>query len=568
MHLSLYRKFRPDRFEGIVRQEHVVRVLTNQIASGTVGHAYLFTGPRGTGKTTVARIFARAVNCEHPEHGSPCGKCPSCLALAKGSLDIVEIDAASNNGVNEMRDLREKVQYPPVSAKYKVYIVDEVHMLTDSAFNALLKTLEEPPAHAIFILATTEPQKLPATIMSRCMRLDFKLIPESDLEGHLCRILKEIGKEYEPEAVAAIARAGAGSDRDMLSIAEMCIAYDEKLTYEGVVKALGAADFMGTCSFVQALLSSDSDGAIDRVENLLAAGKSVGVLCKDTLEMLNRVAVAKTCRTAERLLSLPKELFSEVKKLADGADGRAILRATEILAKTESDLRFTSSPRVLFETAILRCACPAIECDVDALTVRVAALEEKLERGVPVSAPAVSTVSEPVKPVKERAAAVSEEEEELPPPPDEPDWSFDDAPFESVADKKVSAPAAKTEEKTVTPPKAENAEVVSPFEAGATVTFGRFIRALRKNARNGVLFTLCSDLSPRFEGTKLVLSTTSDAVLRSLNRPEHRAVMEENFATVGVTDFEVRGAERAPSKADGIEELKRNFKDYSVEIKS
>ena len=223
-HLSLYRKYRPATFDKIVRQEHVVRVLTNQIERGEVGHAYLFTGPRGTGKTSVARIFARAVNCEHPVNGSPCGKCATCLALSQNTLDIVEIDAASNNGVGEMRDLREKVQYPPVSGKYKVYIIDEVHMLTDSAFNALLKTLEEPPAHAIFILATTEPHKIPATILSRCMRLDFKLIPEEDLEKHLAGILDEMGRPYEQEAVAAIARAGAGSDRDMLSIAEMCLA--------------------------------------------------------------------------------------------------------------------------------------------------------------------------------------------------------------------------------------------------------------------------------------------------------------------------------------------------------
>lgn len=333
-HLSLYRKYRPATFGKIVRQEHVVRVLTNQIERGEVGHAYLFTGPRGTGKTSVARIFARAVNCEHPEGGSPCGKCATCLAL-ENSLDISEIDAASNNGVGEMRDLREKVQYPPVTGKYKVYIIDEVHMLTDSAFNALLKTLEEPPAHAIFILATTEPHKIPATILSRCMRLDFKLIPEADLERHLCGILDEMGRPYEREAVAAIARAGAGSDRDMLSIAEMCLAYGDKLTYQGVIGVLGSADFFTNLHLIEALLTGDLPAALAAAEDALSSGKSVGVLLKDILELLNTIAIAKACKNAEALLALPKEFFAEAARVANAADSRAILRATEIFTGTE-----------------------------------------------------------------------------------------------------------------------------------------------------------------------------------------------------------------------------------------
>lgn len=252
-YLAFYRMFRPDSFQSVVRQEHIIRILKNQISTGRIGHAYLFCGPRGTGKTTVARIFARAINCENPVDGSPCGKCKTCKALSEpGNLDISEIDAASNNGVDEMRELREKVQYPPVAGRYKVYVIDEVHMLTDSAFNALLKTLEEPPAHAVFIMATTEPHKIPATILSRCMRFDFKLLPLEDLENHLREILKKIGKEYDEEAVAAIARAGAGSDRDMLSIADMCVSYSSgKLTYDDVTKVLGSADFYETGRTVQ-----------------------------------------------------------------------------------------------------------------------------------------------------------------------------------------------------------------------------------------------------------------------------------------------------------------------------
>ncbi len=583
-HLSLYRKYRPDTFDKIVRQEHVVRVLRNQIATGAVGHAYLFTGPRGTGKTSVARIFARAVNCERPVNGSPCGTCPTCVAL-NDSLDISEIDAASNNGVNEMRDLREKVQYPPVTGKYKVYIVDEVHMLTDSAFNALLKTLEEPPAHVIFILATTEPQKIPATILSRCMRLDFKLIPEEDLKAHLKRIFDELKKPYEEEAIAAIARAGAGSDRDMLSIAEACMAYDDNLTYDVVCNVLGAADFTRTARLVSAMLSSDMPSAISLTEEILGEGKSVGVLLRDLLQLLRRVTVCKTCKNAEKLLALPASMFEEVNKIARKADGGAILRATEILITTENELRFVSSPRISLEAAIMRVSYPQADASADALLLRVKQLEEKLARAsVPAASPAQEMRPAEVRPAQETrpaeqarpaqetrpAPAALEEEGEF--PMEEPNFEEFSMPTPAPAKPRPAEPRPAQETRP-----APEARPIEPHPAQpapsalgmpAEVAFGKFMRALRKTSANGVLFTMCSDLIASYDGETLVLGTESETIYASLKREEHRAAMERAMEQIGIASFDVRLMREPPKPRDALGELKKDFGDYPIEFKS
>ena len=631
-YLALYRRFRPSTLDEVVRQEHIVTVLKNQIETGRIGHAYLFCGPRGTGKTSIAKIFAAAINCEHPVNGSPCGKCAACRALAVPSnLDISEIDAASNNGVDEMRDLREKVQYPPVAGKYKVYIVDEVHMLSTGAFNALLKTLEEPPAHAVFILATTEAQKIPATILSRCMRFDFKLIPQADLERRLKAVLNEIGKPYEEEAVAAVARAGAGSVRDMLSLADTCVSYSSgTLTYDDVTAVLGSADFAAMGALCAAILSGKGGEAFEKTEEILAEGKSVGMLLKDVMNFLNACAVAKMCRDADKILALPKDMFALVSDTAKGTDGHMLLRATEIFARTENDLRYSVSPRIVFETAVLKASMPQSDYDTESLLSRIAALEKRLEEGnfsarsvgdpaaenaneaegggesFGASAPSRNSASElPASAVGESAnargtkkAAPAYDEYELPgfdeaPPPDEEatggnvyfDPGFLPEKPKAARENQASRPRLSEEAAPSAPvpaPKEERsperaASSQSPVRpvvrasavlGDAKATFGSFLRALRKTARNGVLFTLCMDLDSVYENDKFVLYTESETIYSSLTKEDHRALVEQAFAAIGLTDFEIRlRGKKGDDFNRSLSELKEKFSDVKIDIK-
>ncbi|MBO5525986.1 MAG: DNA polymerase III subunit gamma/tau [Clostridia bacterium] len=556
-YLAFYRLFRPTTFDKVVRQEHIVKILTNQIETGKTGHAYLFCGPRGTGKTSVAKIFARAVNCERPVNGSPCGECPTCKALADPSnLDIVEIDAASNNGVDQMRDLREKVQYPPVAGKYKVYIVDEVHMLTDSAFNAMLKTLEEPPRHAIFILATTEPHKLPATILSRCMRFDFKLLPEEDLVSLLRSVLMQIGKDYEEEALHAIARAGAGSARDTLSIADTCVSYDRgKLTFDAVNAVLGNADFTSTVNLVGAMLTSDQN-ALSLAEQFLSEGKDVGVLCKDVLSVLNQVSIAKLCREGRRLVGLPDHMYDLVKSVADKTDGHKILRTSEIFAETEGSLRYASSPRILFETAVVKACMPETDYNVDALLSRISALEKKIAEGS-VQAVAIS----PEEPKRKETPKRKIIEEEAPP---EEFFSFGayEEPVEREVERTVKREESIPVKREEIPVKKEQTAVSQDVKNNA---FGKFLRALRRLNRGGtgVLVTMCTELESRFDGDTFVLYTDKEVVYGTATREDNAPLVKEALGQIGITDYRVEFSGQAVKK-DPLAQFEEDFKDNNI----
>lgn len=380
-YLSLYRKYRPDTWDKVIGQKYVVRTLINQIERKTVTHAYLFTGTRGTGKTTSAKIFARAINCLHPVDGSPCGECEICRALrGEGSIDIIEMDAASNNGVEEIRDLRENVQYPPSVAKYKVYIIDEVHMLSASAFNALLKTLEEPPEHAVFILATTEVHKLPATILSRCMRFDFRLVPKAELTEHLEKILEAEGVPYEKGAPELIAEQGEGSVRDMLSLADMCLAYSpDRLTVSAVYDVLGTSEFGSLKTLAEALLAGDVSSVLCETERVYNRGKGFTVLNKELARFFRELVTVKNVPGYKGDFS--EEEFSAIAALAKQYDNYRIARIMQILASAEGDLRYSTRPRITFEAILVKAAAMYTDASVEALVSRITALEKAIASG-------------------------------------------------------------------------------------------------------------------------------------------------------------------------------------------
>ena len=376
MYLALYRKYRPRTFEEVIGQEHIIKTLVNQIKYDKISHAYLFTGSRGTGKTSTAKIFAKAINCTDSKNGSPCLSCETCKALDGTNIDVLEIDAASNNGVDEIRDLREKIKYPPVVGKYKVYIIDEVHMLSTSAFNALLKTLEEPPKHTIFILATTEVHKLPATILSRCLRFDFRLVPLEILTAHLKKVLDDEGVKYDDQAINVIVRAGEGSVRDMLSIADRSVSFSgDELTYEKVLTVLGVSEREVLISMADKILSKDTGAALVELDKVLSLGKTPLVFSNDLIGYFRDLLLVNSLGDKSRdIVVVRDDVYQQMKKQVEGDNYAEILKAIEVLSSVEQELRYSAEPRIVLETAIIKTINEA------SLVRRVEALEEIVKK--------------------------------------------------------------------------------------------------------------------------------------------------------------------------------------------
>lgn len=383
-YMALYRKWRPDTFEEVKGQDHVVTTLKNQIINNRIGHAFLFCGTRGTGKTSIAKLFAKAVNCEHPINGSPCNECAACRAIADGSsLNVIEIDAASNNGVDNIRQIREEVQYSPSEGKYKVYIIDEVHMLTQGAFNALLKTLEEPPAYVIFILATTESHKIPITISSRCQKYEFRRISVETISDRLMELLGREQIEAEKKAVDYIAKAADGSMRDALSILDQCIAFNigKELTYENVLDTIGAVDIDVFARLLDCVIKLDVVGAIDLVDEVVWQGRELSRFVSEFTWFLRNVLLVKVSPEADQKLDMSAENLERLRQLAAQIDTDALIRYINIFSDTSANIKYAVQKRIVLELAVIKLCKPEMETDYSALLDRVRVLEQKLESG-------------------------------------------------------------------------------------------------------------------------------------------------------------------------------------------
>lgn len=383
---ALYRKWRPRIFEDVKGQDHIVTTLQNQILSQRIGHAYLFCGTRGTGKTSVAKIFARAVNCENPVNGSPCGECASCKQILAGtSLNVVEIDAASNNGVENIREIREQVQYPPTEGKYRVYIIDEVHMLSTGAFNALLKTLEEPPSYVIFILATTEVHKIPITVLSRCQRYDFRRITAETITNRLKELTEAEGMPVEEKALRYVAKAGDGSMRDALSLLDQCAAfhYGETLTYEHVLDVLGAVDNSVFRELFHAVTGKDTKGCILKLEEMVVQGRELSQFVVDFIWYMRNLLLLKTADDAEELLGMSEENLKLLKEDTKLADENTLMRYIRVFSELSNQIRFASQKRVLIELAFIKLTKPEMEQSLDAVLERLDRLEQQMAAGIP-----------------------------------------------------------------------------------------------------------------------------------------------------------------------------------------
>ena len=539
MYQALYRKWRPKTFADVVGQEHITETLQRQVAEGRLSHAYLFTGTRGTGKTTCAKILARAVNCEHPENGNPCNRCPSCLGIESGRLlDVVELDAASNNGVDSVRALRDEAIYSPAQVKKRVYIVDEVHMLSTPAFNALLKILEEPPAHLMFILATTELHKVPATILSRCQRFSFRRIRPQDIVGRLNYIAQQEHIDLREDGAALLARLSDGALRDALSLLDQCAAAGGAIDAPAVLDALGLAGNVQTAQLMSLILSRDTRGALELLGKLYDGGKDVGAVLGELSTLSRELLIRATAgEGGESLLSGAYDSATLENLSRQGTSARFIQLCT-LLQETAAQLQFSVNRRTDAELCILKLCDETLSGDLAALNARIARLEEQIAAGVQFAARNAASAPAPAQTpakaaVKQEApkAAPKTAEEAL--PWDEPPLPDDyDAPppyGEPVERAEKSVPAEKS-----APQQAEPAAPLSEGSAADDDTFYQlmesyknrltpdkraFIGTAEGEVKDGLLTVYCTtEVQKAMLDQQVVIDVLSDVTSRAVGQ--------------------------------------------------
>ncbi len=378
---ALYRKWRSQTFDEIKGQEPITESFKNQIKTGRIGHAYLFCGTRGTGKTSVAKILARAVNCKNPIDGNPCNECSTCRAiLSESSMNVLEMDAASNNGVDDIRQIRDQVQYPPVDGKYKVYIIDEVHMLSQAAFNAFLKTLEEPPEYVIFVLATTEPNKLPITILSRCQRYDFKRISTEIIASRLREISDSEKIDIEDDALRYIARVGDGSMRDAVSLLDQCSAFqfDHRIMYDDALNILGAVDTSVFSDIIVALNNKDIKNILDIISQVIEQGREIGQFISDLIMYIRNLLLSKSVDNLTGLVDLSKENMEQLKKDSKLFSTIELLRYIRLLSELSNQIRYSTQKRILLETTMMKLAYPDTDATIDGLNAKISEIKREI----------------------------------------------------------------------------------------------------------------------------------------------------------------------------------------------
>jgi len=547
---ALYRTYRPERFGQLAGQKHITTILMNQVREGQPSHAYLFCGSRGTGKTTTARILAKAINCLHPENGEPCLACDSCRAAGQQNADIIEIDAASNNSVENVRDLIAQAQFAPLQLKYRVFIIDEVHMLSGSAFNALLKTLEEPPEHVVFILATTEPQKLPATIISRCQRFDFHRLTVPEIMGYMQYILKAAGAQAEPDALRIVARAADGGMRDALSLLDQCLSFcDGRVTAGDVESILGIMDETFLFDMAEKLLTGDARGALLALDEVVRQGRDMTVFAGELAGHMRSLLLAKACGDCADMLSCTEDRMARYEQQAKKHPNARILYAMERLMAVQNDMRYYPSPRMLLETVLVRIAQPVEDTGTEALAARIALLEEQVkaltEHGLSAApAPAASPAAQP-----------AFEADYLPePPPEEgylPEEAYAPAPEPELPARQSAEPPATEPQPAVQP------EIRQPAAAPASANeadalwkqvllqvqkVNAFIRQLAAYGQATALTEdqLTVSFAPAYAGKLKMLNARSVAVIQGeLDelRPGVRLLLREGESDGDISDL-------------------------------